>query len=112
MVTEISRSLSENYKMANSLQENDQTGERLKFERRYAEYKWLADEQIKAILTALSTSEVNEKQHATLITDEEDEVFSTLSSTPSLTVAAMEENEDELVAKAFNLGVSQLIINN
>ena len=99
--------------MANQLQETDQTGERLKFERRHAEYKWLADEQIQAILTALSISEVNGK-HATWITDEEEEeqdCFDTLSSTPSLTVAAIEENEDELVAKAFIFGVAQLIIN-
>ena len=99
--------------MANQVQgAAAQTGERLKFERRHAEYKWLADEQIQAILTALSISEVNGK-HATWITDEEEEeqdCFETLSSAPSLTVAAIEENEDELVAKAFTLGVHQLII--
>ena len=55
---------------------------------------------------------MNEK-HAALITDQEegDEFFDTLSSDPSLTVAAIEENEDELVAKAFIFGVAQLINN-
>ena len=99
-----------------STDEND--NDRLRFERRQKEYRYLANEQIKAILTAMSISHPRKSslnhtsvlRHATESFHEPSEDQVTMTSA-SLTIAE-ERDESKIFIDAFMEGVKKLQLYN